>query len=66
MKALKTCKTGTFKQIDADMNITYKIKGIRPNGRCEVEFTSFTDLTNKTNYENYKNHAETGKCAKLF
>ena len=54
MKALKTCKTGTFKQIDADMNITYKIKGIRPNGRCEVEFTSFTDFTDKTNYENYK------------
>lgn len=78
MKALRFCKAGTFNQVSGALNITYKIKGKLPNGRCEVEFSNYTDFTNVAAYENFisnldnvrweivKNHAESGKCSKLF
>lgn len=54
MNALKICKAGTFKQQDpSGLNLTYKIKGKLPNGRCEVEFTEFTDFSDKAIYDNY-------------
>lgn len=78
MNALRSCKAGTFNQVSGALNITYKIKGKLPNGRCEVEFSNYTDFTNVAAYENFisnldnvrweivKNHAESGKCSKLF
>ena len=54
MNALKICKAGTFNQQEpSGLNLTYKIKGKLPNGRCEVTFSNFTDFSNKATYDNF-------------
>ena len=51
---LKTCTPGTVKAQKGAMITEYSVKGMLPNGRCNVTITSYSDFSNKEDYEQAK------------
>lgn len=55
---LKTCTKSTLKKTDNGMVQEYTIKGLLPNGRCEVSMSYYTDFSDPKVYEGFKSMAK--------
>ena len=53
IKNLKTCTKGVAVN-NSTAYQTYTVKGLLPDGRCEVQIVSYTNFANKEVYDGYK------------
>ncbi len=53
IKNLKTCTKGVVVN-NSTAYQTYTVKGLLPDGRCEVQIVSYTNFANKEVYDGYK------------
>lgn len=55
---LNTCTKSSIKKNVNGMVMEYNIKGLLPNGRCEVHMSDYMDYSNPKTYENFKKMIE--------